>query len=451
MIYTKLSFLNQPSNLQTLVFTLSFDIPLIQIYTAVFVTGIPLAGQIKIGANLAETISNTKTYLETNYPTPVVDYNISSNEILITPTSSAFSLSSFTNIASVLTISEETTIMKKIFIRSPYFIQIDEAGQVGSKVELFFYNKGTSVPATATYTLSKKIASATQTNNIYNISNYAKEFIKPISTTSVSIPTEEDVSCWCYVDVKRYEETSAGSYTLLDTETFVCLNGYTQYSGGYNQDSTNEVISLFNEDIKLYRSGDINVSVWIDSSVSALTYTWEKGILSYDIDINTDGGVWNLPVLQDGTFSLNRASTVYFEATFEQLCEPKYTPVVCTFINRYGGWQYLTFFKAKMESIDTTSKDFNLLPSSVDYNVLQGQRKQFNQQGKKKVKCNTGWVNENYSELIQDLLLSEVILLDDKPVVVKTQSFDIKTSLKDKNINYEIEFEYNYGLINDVI
>jgi len=75
--------------------------------------------------------------------------------------------------------------------------------------------------------------------------------------------------------------------------------------------------------------------------------------------------------------------------------------------------------------------------------VLQGQKQRFNFQGKQKIKCNTGWVDENYSELIQDLLLSQVVLLDNKPAIVKSQSFDIKTNLKDKNINYEIEFEYN--------
>ena len=111
----------------------------------------------------------------------------------------------------------------------------------------------------------------------------------------------------------------------------------------------------------------------------------------------------------------------------------------------------MTFFKANSSSIDVTSKDFNLLPSSINYNVLQGQKQRFNFQGKQKIKCNTGWVDENYFELIQDLLLSEVVLLDNKPVIVKSQSADVKTHLKDKNINYEIEFEYNYGLINDVI
>jgi hypothetical protein len=49
------------------------------------------------------------------------------------------------------------------------------------------------------------------------------------------------------------------------------------------------------------------------------------------------------------------------------------------------------------------------------------------------------------------LLLSETVLLDDVPVEIKTQSSDIKTSLKDRNINYEMEFEYAFNLINNVI
>jgi hypothetical protein len=49
------------------------------------------------------------------------------------------------------------------------------------------------------------------------------------------------------------------------------------------------------------------------------------------------------------------------------------------------------------------------------------------------------------------LLLSEKVLLDDKPVQLKTQGSDLKTVLKDRMINYEIDFEYAYNLINDVI
>ncbi len=52
--------------------------------------------------------------------------------------------------------------MKKIFIRSPYFIEVDESGQSNAKIEIFLWNKGFSEPATPNYTLTKNIASATQ-------------------------------------------------------------------------------------------------------------------------------------------------------------------------------------------------------------------------------------------------------------------------------------------------
>ena len=337
--------------------------------------------------------------------------------------------------------------MKKIFIRSPYFIEVDEVGQVGSKVELYFYNKGTSVPSTPTYSLSKSIVSVTQTNNIYNISNYAKDFIKPIAPVNVIVPTEENINTWCYVLVKRYKEVSVGSYTLIDEETIVCLNGYSSYLEGYNYLNTNSVIPLVNTDIKKYVNNynESYINVWLE--IGDYYYT---GSTDFLINV-TENSLYKLAINSNLNQLEYYLGANIFDINSEQLCEPIYTPLVCTFINRFGGWEYLTFFKANMQSIDVTSKDYNLLPSSINYNPLQGQKQIFNKQGKKKIKCNTGWVDENYSELIQDLLLSEVVLLENIPVVVKSQNFDIKTSLKDKNINYEIEFEFNYGLINDVI
>ena len=66
------------------------------------------------------------------------------------------------------------------------------------------------------------------------------------------------------------------------------------------------------------------------------------------------------------------------------------------------------------------------------------------------VKLNTGWVDENTIELLVDLLASETILLDDEPVVLKDKSIQKKTRLRDKMINYEMNFEYAFNLINDV-
>jgi hypothetical protein len=334
--------------------------------------------------------------------------------------------------------------MKKIFIRSPYFIEINEPLQTSAKIEIFLWNKGTSEPTTPNYILSKDIPSSNQRDISWNVSEFAKGFIKPVAPVIVLVPTEEDVKTWCYMKVKRYSDN-----TLLDTETFVCLNGYNAYGVGYNYSTTDEVVPLINTDIKFqvkdYTSNYVNIF-------------FEEG--NYDADYDLPGvdlfnvskkTMYKIPIKSDA-FTLNKDDFGFlFNIFSEQICEPKYTPLTCTFINRFGGWQYLTFFKANSSSIDVTSKDFNLLPSSINYNVLQGQKQRFNFQGMQKVKANTGWVNENYFDLIQDLMLSETVLLDNKPVIVKSQSSEVKTHIKDKMINYEIEFEYNYGLINDVI
>jgi hypothetical protein len=323
--------------------------------------------------------------------------------------------------------------MKKIFIRSPYFIEVNESDQTSAKIEVFLWNKGTTEPTTPNYTFSKPIPSPTQTKLEWNVSNLAVAFIKPIAPVVPTEPTEENVNTWCYMKVVRYSDD-----VELDDDTFVCLNGYTNYLDGYNQSTTDTYIPLFNTDIKNYvKDFETNyVSFFLEEE----TYSTSYG----DVTIE-DAGVWKFPILEENENVEN------FNFYAEQLCEPKYTPIVCTFINRFGGWQYLTFFKANQQGIDVTSKDYNLLPSSINYNPLQGQKQRFNFQGTQKIKCNTGWVDENYSELIQDLLLSQVVLLDNKPAIVKSQSADIKTHLKDRNINYEVEFEYNYGLINDVI
>lgn len=324
--------------------------------------------------------------------------------------------------------------MKKIFIRSPYFIEIDEAAQTTGKVELYIWNKESTKPSVPNYTLSKSVPSTNQNKLSWNVANYAKEFIKPVSPVVVSVPTEESDLTWCYMQVISYSDD-----VEVADETFICLNGYTNYSGGFNQSNSNVVVPLVNPAITFQKTNTI---------VPYVNVFYEQG--EYEII-----GVGTLSVGEDTMYKIPLTADVngddYYEYYSVEVCEPKYTPVTCTFVNRYGGWQFLTFFKNSTEAIETEYKEFSMLPSNIDYNVLQGQRRRFNHQGKQSIKCNTGWVPENYFELIQDLLLSEVVLLNGKPAVVKSKSSEKKTSLNNKVINYEIEFEYNYGLINDVI
>jgi len=354
--------------------------------------------------------------------------------------------------------------MNIVQVRSPFIIEVNETGQTGSKIELFIWNKGDTEPTVPNYVMSKDIPSASQIANYYNISNFLSEFIdntNAVKTTNVSNESNAD---WCLFKVKRYYFDDI--YILLDTISYVGLNGFTKYTDGKQDAIVANSYLLQNQNIintwyKPVTPGYFNLL--IDTTSNEYQIIYEILGSSYIYYVPTTGTVNLLKVpysdanLEDPEIACK--ITVYnvgddyddYVINTQPIEECKYTPVECTFINSFGGWQFLTFFKAQSNSINVKGSEYNLLPDNIDYNVYKGQSQAFNINGTKSVKLNTGWVAENYNELIHDLLLSETVLLDNKPAKVKNKSFEYKTDLKDKNINFEIEFEYAFNIINDVV
>jgi len=371
--------------------------------------------------------------------------------------------------------------MKVVKVRSPFVIEVTEAGQIGSKIELFIWRQGEVPPITPTYTLSKPSPDPTNISNFYNVSNFVKEYIDNIA------PNYPNYVGWDYNEnfalfrVKRYWN-NAGTYVLIDDTYYVGVNGFTQYMDGLQTAVNSRIELLFNPDIKnnyqtlsSYPTNTIQyVNILVDFKnlldVLNVTYNRIDGV-SYPTPINIDNllGIYlyRIPislVKSDSNYVNGSSVTITFTPgddvtppiSFDPfytypICEPKYTPVLIDFINREGGWQTLTFYKAQTNNLSVKNDDYKLSPDNVNYTALRGQNKSFNFIGTQTIKVNSGWVDENYKELITDLLLSETVLLDSKPVIVKTQSTELKTKHKNRMINYEIDFEYSYNLINDAI
>jgi hypothetical protein len=372
--------------------------------------------------------------------------------------------------------------MKVVKVRSPFIIDVPSQGSThtGSKIILSIWNKGTSEPTNSLqagyYELTKSIPSTTQRATYYNVSNYVREFIDNIKPTKiVSSPSYEDNNEWVNFRVKKswYNGTT---YTEISNVLYVGVNGFTTYTQGLNaiQDYfttgflSNKLISKniikSSSSLKNYVNwlGEFTTGYYVNIAYINLTNTY-----SFTTTVGSLNGIYNFKIpltlhptnvnFEDGcqlVVNFYNASSVLigsdsFLVYSNEEC--KYTPVECTFINRYGGWEFLTFFKQQTNTVSVKGTDYKLMPSAINYNTSKGQVKSFNINGTQTVKLNTGFVDENYSELITDLLLSETVLLDAKPVTVKTQGSDLKTSLKDKLINYEIDFEYAYNLINDVV
>jgi hypothetical protein len=373
--------------------------------------------------------------------------------------------------------------MKVVNVRSPFVIQINEATQLGSKIELFIWNAGSSEPATPTYILSKPIPTTAQRLTSYNVSNFVKEYIEniaPVYTNYVGNPEQNNE--WCVFRIKRYYLNSSSVYVLLTDAYYYGVNGFTNYMDGIQNPSEVKILLLANPNINNYYYKQSTYpndlmqyfNLIVDKPTTTTTivdirYERIDGV-AYSLTASFGvgfAGVFNtkIPIsivkVLDLFINGCKVTITYTPATGSPIilpsfytypiCEVKYTPVLCDFINRFGGWQTITFFKAQTNNLSVKNEDYKLSPNEVDYNPLRGQNKSFNFIGTQVLKANTGWVDENYKELITDLLLSEKVLIDKKPVIVKTQATELKTKLKNRLINYELEFEYSYNLINDVI
>jgi len=361
--------------------------------------------------------------------------------------------------------------MKVIFVRSPYKILVDEATQVYTRCVVDIADPSGVLP-TKTVTLEKQIPDTVNRDCWFNISPYIKDDIENIAPSAIT-PTDEDANMWRLVTVNTYWKVNlTDEWTLLEEQVFVAVNGYNNYQGGYNQFIEEDVLCLVNSDVKIKRADNnqyFNCLVDFDNTAGYdLVYRYrDLNELTVEnlvvLDNTADSKIYMLkvpyrttdPDLADGNSVQVRLDTsggatipnrVYFLNEEECL----YTPVKCTYINSFGGWQFVTFFKARTDSYDVKNKSYSLLADAVDYNPLRGQKKEFNFDMTQTVKLNTGWVDENTIELLVDMLASETILLDDEPVILKDKTIQKKTRIKDKMINYEMNFEYAFNLINDV-
>jgi len=315
--------------------------------------------------------------------------------------------------------------MRKIFVRKPNYITINESGQVGSKIELRFRKFNTAFPTDPDYVLVKKIPSPTQLKTTYNISNYAKSFI------TITTPSNIDIAVFC--EIKRFKEDSIDVYTLLDTEEVVCFNGFAETTTANN-------FPLLNPNIKIQRFENSFYNYYFSAGTFLLNN--ESILVIEDAGVNTIGinAPQNTVGINAPQNTVDQGATLLTTINSELICEPKYTPKLVWFINRFGGWQPLTFFKASKENIQVKSEK---------YKTFGGETRKYNNNGQKSIVLNTGWVHENYKELIEDLLLTEHLFIIDKKANVKTESVQLKTRLTDKMINYEIEFEYAFDIIDN--
>lgn len=146
-------------------------------------------------------------------------------------------------------------------------------------------------------------------------------------------------------------------------------------------------------------------------------------------------------------------------------CEPKYEPQQMFFVNKLGAWDSVTFFKRRDDNLSISKSSYT--PNiggagSTGYTYRSGMptKLNYNYTKQNRVTLNTGFVDESFNDVIEQLLMSEkVFMVIDRATNrsgstyeilqsyrwanVVTESLQLQKHINDKTINYVIDFEFN--------
>ena len=366
--------------------------------------------------------------------------------------------------------------------RSPYFIrtaQVSDADLNYFQLTLTVYSGVTgSLPTCGdvfgTITLQKKIL-PNETSVTFELSEVVNDFIEQ-KFTGLYSSSQQFHSVWVSTSItaRKADGTQIGS---LASAYYLAQEGYNTFKEGVNYVTEPEAMITAN-----YVQKKNNLPVYIPVNKERVNSVQFRNGSSVISTVNvSDNGQSDQKVLYTSssdstidnaliTYDTEEARTI----TIEQVEECKFLPFKCTFLNRWGALQDIFFFKKSTETLDSRNESFNKsifaartatqtlregeCETSVTYNnysTTDHPTKVFNANARESITLNTGFVNEGMNESFKELMVSEHIWLTNNagtifPSTLKDSSFTTKTSKNDKMINYTINFEMAFDLINNI-
>jgi len=305
-------------------------------------------------------------------------------------------------------------------------------------------------PVSPAYTINKSVISG-QTNITLEIAELVRDYF--------TITFNDD-----YNSIARYVRTVVSSFDDSDepfetnpiVTTYVALDGY-----GYFEEGTNP---------ELDRHALMSATnIYLPEGTAGKLPIFAEGVGKVIIDgvttQITDNGNTNQKI-QYVTIPADKSSIQVYDTddttlkktiTISNICEPKYTSFKVTFVNKFGAFQDLYFFKKTSEVTNVTDELFkkNIITNTAStYNTYDNQRGRMNVNAQTSLTMNTGFIKENMNQTIEELFYSENVYIryENKTLAVipKSKSLQYKTSLNDKLINYTVDFDFAFDRINNV-
>lgn len=342
-----------------------------------------------------------------------------------------------------------------ILNRSPYYYNVSLPNSYVTSVD-FTVEVGTgsssSPVVVQTYEVTKPVPSSSSPNSFIDISPFVRDVYEfaPLNFSGVSSNTIQASGnkAVLIAEVTAAFNDTIGSNSADENDTYICTLGYGKYRDGQNLSPTDKIL-LTHSDYKADTRGHFVVPLQCASGDSNPTVNGVAVTLGFS-DTNTN--YVKYLVIPVGNYS--STITVVFGGetiTIEPTDECKYDLTQVQFLNRYGVIEVIHFYKASRQTFQIEGERFkNNFTNGSSYDTDIHQLKKYNVKGNRRVRIETGFLNEEYNDTIEELLLSEYVWLNGVPVNVSTNTLEQKTRIVDKLINYSIEFEYAFDEISNV-
>jgi len=391
--------------------------------------------------------------------------------------------------------------------RSPILITWNGTGSSPSdiyyfKLEVYAWTGDKDVrPASPIYTINRTSGFV----DVYPTADIAPLLEAEFNNRTTNLDTDDFITMspdsLLWVEVDYDIEYLSGGFVVNDTGTtsrFLAVYGYSSFVDGSNKD-LGQAILMDDQDKYFYELDTYNMPIYLgdfgsqferdvfkikivgsDGTFAEVLVTNQLGEDAEDRVLLFPAGIPNLqnylynqsltsitePRLLDwwDIQILDNVDAVVDSRRFYNQCEPKYDPVQLQFVNKWGMWDTLTFFKRSDTDLRGSKETYRQVVGSASasgYTWTTDSRglRSYNHELNKTMTLNTGFVDESLSEVMEQLMMSEYVVMtinrtttrvadtytiaqDFRAVNVLTESLRLQKHINDKTINYTIEVEF---------
>ena len=389
--------------------------------------------------------------------------------------------------------------MAIINTRSPHYVGLQDVNIAYATLDIEVYsgNKNTGYTGTPQYSLRKQLI-AGDVKIFFEVSELIRDYLD-IKFSGFYFDSDQLHTCkWVRMITTAFD--SNGGQLTQATSIDLVIDGYSYFEEGNFYSYTGKNILMSNREvfalddniyrIPLYIGEEVSVAFLRDGEIVG-TYTNAggsllnseqvahisiNGISAYDSFtsriVKLNGEFENNKCISQylNTLSIGKVDTIHIGNTdgtldiinVKTIDECRYEPKKITFVNKFGVLQDMYFFKKMVEKMTTKRESYKSnilnLQQSNGYNIYEHTKRDFNISANESMTLSSGFLSESYNEVFKQLMLSEKVWITNRtdtsekvlPINIKTSDITYKTSLNDKLVEYTIEFDNSYNVLNDI-